>query len=224
MSKIAIIKQRILEYLENKGISKYECYQKTGMTNGVLSKTEGLSEENLLRFVSYYDDVNLEWLLKGQGEMTGRIAKSLLKDEQTTVATAIKSTGEKGIPLIPLEAVAGVMSDNNMQVLKHECEYYRVPLFKNADFLMQVTGDSMQPKYYSGDIVACRKVFIGTFFQWNRVYVIDTNQGVVIKRVHEGKDDKHIRLVSDNTDYKPFEISLEDVCSIAIVVGVVRAE
>lgn len=69
MSEIATLKTRILQYLSFKGISKYECYQKTGITNGVLSKKEGLSEDNLLRFISYYGDISPEWLLTGKGGM-----------------------------------------------------------------------------------------------------------------------------------------------------------
>ena len=69
MRDISIIKQRILQYIENKGISKYECYQKTGITNGVLSQNNGMSEDNLLRFLSYYKDINIEWLITGRGDM-----------------------------------------------------------------------------------------------------------------------------------------------------------
>ena len=58
-----------MQYLENEGISKLECYRNTGMTNSVLSKKEGLSEDNLLRFISYYRDVNPGWLLTGEGDM-----------------------------------------------------------------------------------------------------------------------------------------------------------
>lgn len=82
----------------------------------------------------------------------------------------------------------------------------------------------MQPKYYSGDIVACKRLPIDTFFQWNKVYVIDSEQGVIIKRVRPGRDDKHIMLVSGNMAYAPFELPLEKVYSIALVIGVVRAE
>lgn len=77
MRNIATIKGRILEYLDYKSISKYECYQKTGITNGVLSKKEGLSEDNLLRFISYYSDVNIDWLLTGKGEMLKKDEKKL---------------------------------------------------------------------------------------------------------------------------------------------------
>lgn len=78
MSEIATIKTRILQYLDFKGISKYECYQKTGITNGVLSKKEGLSEDNLLRFVSCFGDISTDWLLMGRGNM--------LRDESSVSA------------------------------------------------------------------------------------------------------------------------------------------
>ena len=36
MREISILKENILKYLEFKGISKYEFYQKTGVSNGIL--------------------------------------------------------------------------------------------------------------------------------------------------------------------------------------------
>lgn len=129
-----------------------------------------------------------------------------------------------GIPLLPVEAVAGVLSGNDMQVMEYDCEYYNIPTFKGAEFLIRVSGDSMQPKYYSGDIVACKRLPIDTFFQWNRVYVIGSEQGVILKRVRQGSDAEHITLISENTDYAPFELPLNKIHSIALVVGVVRAE
>lgn len=53
----------------NKNISKYEFYQKTGISNGILSQKNGLSEDNILKFLSYFTDINPEWLLTGKGEM-----------------------------------------------------------------------------------------------------------------------------------------------------------
>lgn len=129
-----------------------------------------------------------------------------------------------GIPLIPLNAVAGVLAGNSIPVMDYECEHYNVPLFKGADFLIQINGDSMQPKYYSGDIVACRRLRIDTFFQWNRSYVIDSEQGILLKRILPGRDEQHLTLVSENTAYPPFELLRDEIYSIALVVGVIRAE
>jgi hypothetical protein len=65
----SILKQRILEYLNNKGISKYEFYQKTGISNGILSQKGGISEDNILKILSCFNDINPTWLLTGEGEM-----------------------------------------------------------------------------------------------------------------------------------------------------------
>lgn len=146
---------------------------------------------------------------------------SMLRKPQS--ATSDQQT-QKGIPLIPIEAMAGVLSGNSTQVMERECEHYNIPIFNGAEFLIRISGDSMLPKYYSGDIVACKRLPIDTFFQWNRVYVVDSEQGVIIKRVRPGHDDQHVVLVSENEAYAPFELPLEKVYSIALVIGVVRAE
>ena len=100
-----------------------------------------------------------------------------------------------------------------------------MPIFREAEFLIPVKGSSMLPKYNSGDIVACKWVpLTDIFFQWNKVYVLDTNQGALIKRVHKGSDDQHITLVSDNKNYEPFEVALSAINAIAIVIGVIRLE
>ena len=69
MRDFSIIKQKILQYLDNKGISKYKFYQETGITNGILSQSNGLSEENTFKFLSTYRDISLTWLFYGEGSM-----------------------------------------------------------------------------------------------------------------------------------------------------------
>ena len=69
MREFSHIKEKILQYLDYKGISKYKFYQETGITNGILSQSNGLSEENTLKFLNYYRDISAEWLLRGEGSM-----------------------------------------------------------------------------------------------------------------------------------------------------------
>ena len=126
--------------------------------------------------------------------------------------------------MIPIDAMAGALSENSQTIMEYDCEHYVIPMFKGAEFLIPVKGDSMQPKYYSGDIVACKRLPLDTFFQWNRTYVIDSEQGVLIKRVKQGEDDDHITLVSDNPEYDPFSLEKSRIYSLALVIGVVRAE
>lgn len=69
MKNISSQKERILQYLENKGISKNKFYVETGISNGVLDKSSGLTVETLEKFVSKFPDANLTWLVTGVGPM-----------------------------------------------------------------------------------------------------------------------------------------------------------
>jgi phage repressor protein C with HTH and peptisase S24 domain len=133
-------------------------------------------------------------------------------------------TQKRSIPLIPVNAMAG-FGNGEIRVLEYECEHYIVPMFQDAEFLIQVKGSSMIPKYNSGDLVACKKLALADcFFQWHKVYVLSTEQGALIKRVEPDADDNFIVLVSENEKYKPFKLHKSKIYSIAIVVGVIRME
>lgn len=212
MQKKSTIKQNILQFIEYKNITRYEFYKKTGITRGILDQNNGMSEENTAKLLAYFPEINTEWLITGEGNM--------LKSE---LPVAKLTGGVMGIPLIPASAMAGAFTGDN-QVLLHECDRYVVPVFKGADFLIAVKGNSMYPKYSSGDIVACKKLPIDTFFQWNKIYVLDTCQGPLIKRVKKGRTDDTILIVSDNDKYDPFELHKNQVYNIAIVMGAIRLE
>lgn len=130
------------------------------------------------------------------------------------------------IPLIPLSAVAGTASGDNSTILQLDCEYYNIPEFHNkADYLIRITGASMSPKFHSGDVVACKIVPLTTsFFQWNKVYVIDTDQGALVKRVKKSDLEGCIKLVSDNEKYDPFDLDRKSINALGLVIGVIRLE
>lgn len=100
MREKSIIKNKILEYLEFKGITKYEFYKSTGVSNGVLSQNSGMSEENTLRFISHYSEVSLDWLLKDKGDMIenkNSTSENSSLAESTADYEKINSEGKKEI-------------------------------------------------------------------------------------------------------------------------------
>lgn len=196
------------------GISVSSFEKNIGVANGyVNSISKNIGVDKIKIILEKYPNINIEWIQTGAGEMF----RSESNNEVCKVSTG-------GIPLIPINAMAGIAKGENT-ILEYECERYVVPIFREAEFLIPVKGSSMLPKYNSGDIVACKWVpLTDIFFQWNKVYVLDTNQGALIKRVHKGSDDQHITLVSDNKNYEPFEVALSAINAIAIVIGVIRLE
>lgn len=147
-----------------------------------------------------------------------------IDERSTEPAHHVPEGNREGIPLLPISAMAGAFTDD-ISVMEYECERYVVPVFKGADFLIPVKGSSMYPKYSSGDIVACQRVPMSDlFFQWNKVYVIDTNQGALIKRIKPGSTPDKVLIVSDNEKYDPFELPISAIHAVALVIGVIRLE
>lgn len=236
---------KIQQIASNEGITIGAFERSIGASKGVLSRAiangTDIQAKWLEKIVENYPHYSASWLLAGEGPMlktnTSSADEAPYPDEKERKTKKSEKNSEcssriqklpegsmEGIPLIPTSAMAGAFT-SDISFMEYECEHYFIPDFKGADFLIRVKGDSMQPTYYSGDLVACQKIPMNDiFFQWNKTYVLDTNQGAIIKRVLPGKDDDHICIVSDNTKYPPFELEKSYLHAIALVRGIIRLE
>ncbi len=206
----------MLKYCELNGLSKTDFCQKTGLSMGFFNKNSGITSGNLASILEIFQDINPDWLLLDIGEM--------LRNPREFPH---ENGGKTALPLIPSGAVAGLPAGESIGVTFADCERYDVPEFasRGAEFLIRVSGSSMWPKYSNGDILACRRIADILFFQWGKVYVLDTSQGVLVKRVQRSEDPGSVTLVSENSErYAPFDIPRSDIRSLSIVVGVIRME
>ena len=160
--------------------------------------------------------------------MTGKGAmlKNSTPKRPEVLIKKVDSNSKEGIPLIPLDAVAGFPATDSSFAYMENCERYIIPEFqdKGADFIIRVSGDSMIPLYYSGDLIACHKIHDIRFFQWGTVYVLETSQGVLVKRVMETiEHDDCILCASENdTVHRPFLLPKDDIRSMSTIVGLIR--
>ncbi len=220
-----MIKQRILQYLDFKGISKYEFYKKTSFSNGFLDKEGNIGSDKCEKICYVFPDIDLKWLITGNGDMliTGKQEKEALY-----VAEDRPHYGNlKPIPLVSQKAVGGFGNHSFAVEEKDVKEYYVVPKFKHKkiDFMIEVEGPSMYPKYNSGDVVACTIIKENSFIQWHKVHVVATlDQGIIIKRIEPSQKENYLTMMSDNEKYKPFDVPREEITGIALVVGVIRLE
>ena len=187
------IKERIKQFADSKGIPIYKFESTAGLSNGYVNGIrKGIGSEKLSDILRAFPELNRNWLLFGEGEMlrTGAPAEASVS-EDIPPPQLIPAPPGKGLPLIPLPAMAGFLK-GAADIDPNEIEWYFVPAFRDCQFLIRVKGESMSPRYLSGDIVACREVQdTGTFFQWGKTYVLDTDQGVVIKRVRPSEKENH---------------------------------
>ncbi|MDE6695525.1 MAG: hypothetical protein K2K25_01460 [Muribaculaceae bacterium] len=133
----------------------------------------------------------------------------------------------KKLPLVSVKAVGG-FAGKDFSIRKQDIEsYYVIPKFRNldVDFLIEVIGDSMMPRLFPGDIIACSVIRNPNFIQWNKTYLIATDeQGMIVKRLKKSSEKGSLLAVSDNVDYDPFDIPMADIKGLARVVGVIHAE
>lgn len=189
--------------------------------NGIINGDRGASEKFVNKFCERFN-INHNDLLNRYRTY------SVSENEVPVVSQPEHSTyNGDGLPLIPIEAIAGY-GKGDITVMDSEIkERYLVPEFsvRGVKFLIRVSGSSMYPKYSNGDVLACEPITDTSFFQWGKVYVLDTDQGALVKRLYEGKNDDCIECRSDNKEHYPaFQILKTSIRSISIVVGVIRIE
>ncbi|QZT38691.1 hypothetical protein K5X82_07275 [Halosquirtibacter xylanolyticus] len=201
---MSIIKNRIIQYLDFKGVPKSDFYKMTGASNGVLSQKSGISEDNILRFLNSYRDVSVEWLITGEGDM--------IRNEKDSSHYKVAPLG-KSIPLLPVNASGGYLDDFVAQVTDADCETMLSPIH-DVDFGITVVGNSMEPLYPNGSKILIKKINEKAFIEWGKVFVLDTTNGIVVKQLKPSKKDGVITCVSFNENYPAFDVSMEDIFGI----------
>lgn len=230
MDKIfSSVKQRIFLYLDNQGIAKEDFYKNTGISasnfKGLGAKS-ALGSDKIEHILSIYKNLSPQWLIMGEGSML----RSLNYDQSAHIVTTSESDPPKygRIPLLPVSAAAG-RTNGDVTVNEFDIiDNYTIPEFSNkgVKYLIRASGSSMYPKYSNGDLLACRPITDHSFFQWGKVYVLDTDQGPLVKRLYECKADPDcVECHSDNKEhYPPFTIRKSSIRKISIVMGVIRLE
>ncbi|MFK7061388.1 hypothetical protein V3Q90_14820 [Flavobacterium oreochromis] len=64
-----MIQDRIIQFIEYKGLTKYKFYKKTNLSNGFLDKKGTIGVDKCEIIYSFFPEINLEWLITGKGEM-----------------------------------------------------------------------------------------------------------------------------------------------------------
>jgi SOS-response transcriptional repressor LexA len=210
-------KQRILQYLDNKQISKREFYLKTGLSNGFLDKVDNIGSDKLEKIISAYGDLNLSWLVSGSGDMIVSESGAFLSQKRKGYKSEFNT-----VPIIDVKAAAnyksGYVTDGYIDTLDRMI----IPsslIGHKKHYVFRNWGDSMHPTLYDGDYVVASYVDKS---EWqhitdNLVYIIIIDgQGIYIKRLKKSSKEKKIsfRCRSDNRTHPSFNAEIEKIIEI----------
>lgn len=171
-------------------------------------KIKGITEklaDLLLQKFPYY---NKTWLMTGEGDMLS--STSSAKPQQSKKAERVTDDEAYKVPLVPISALAGSLNDFSLSVKRDDCETVISPI-KDIDMAIKISGDSMEPEYPADSQVFVKKINERAFLEWGRVYVLNTCNGIVIKRLMPTNDPNTVLCESINPKYPPFEVNLENV-------------
>lgn len=125
------------------------------------------------------------------------------------------------VPLIPFEARGGQLNGfANNGVTLAQCETVPTP-FKGAQFAISVRGQSMSPTYPSGCVLFISKN-IADWVEWGKVYVLDTENGVIVKQLAPstlGEDFVCCKSFNEAPEFAPFNVPKASIFGIYRVVG-----
>lgn len=213
------IKQNILLYLAQKGVSLYEFYKESGVTRGILQQNNGISEDNIARFLAYASDVSVEWLITGRGEMLSTMQeKKQEKSDSEEKLPKISYNPAIGKPYYDVDFLGGFNEIVNSQVTIPTNNIV-IQGFEKADFWCNVTGHSMEPKINHGDIIALHKCTLEDI-QYGEIYAVVLDTLRTIKILRRSSDPKKLCFVPINTtDYDEQEYSVERIMNVFEVIG-----
>ena len=200
------VKDRLTKFRQYKKLGQGKFEKLSGLSNGYLTQLrKAPGSEKLQRILSAFPDLNRAWLLTGEGEM--------LTGVQTEQTIQSSTDDIHLIPLLPVSAQGGSFNDFIVSIKESSCEKIISPI-KGADYAMSVSGESMAPEYPSGSQILIKRINEKAFIDWGRVYVLDTCNGTVIKRLFPSDTADKVLCRSINPEFPPFEVLLSDVYAV----------
>jgi transcriptional regulator with XRE-family HTH domain len=145
----------------------------------------------------------------------------LLKDLSNTAGTYLAKrrqqkmlTAERNvIHFVPVKAAAGYLAGYADSEFIDELNTFTLPMLAGGNYrAFEIIGDSMLPTP-SGSIIVGEKVDFKEDVKSDQAYiVISRHEGIVYKRVVKNNKLKNkFTLVSDNPQYQPYQVNIEDV-------------
>jgi phage repressor protein C with HTH and peptisase S24 domain len=193
------IKQRLESILVAKGekVNKFS-ENNSAMQVRLNRQIHGTSEvtySTLSLIMERYPDISAEYITTGNGD--------IFKSNMVSVKT---------IPIMPISAQGGSLTDFETSISNYECERIISPI-KDAELAIAIKGHSMEPEYPEKSIVFVKRVNERAFIEWGEVYVLSTVNGTVIKQIEKSENDDYIKCVPLNIDkrYSPFDILKSDI-------------
>ena len=218
--------ERMREYLDYKGITKYKFCNDLGFSNKFLDNSSNMGTDKACKILHHYPEINSEWLLTGNGAMLKENNDTIIimnNDRKTIDSVQVSQE----IPLYDLEAVAGLRELFSSGKPQRVLDTIKIPNLPKCDGAISVTGDSMYPLLKSGDIILYKEtefenIFFGEMYLLS-VKLNDWEEYITVKYVQKSeKGREFVKLVSQNSHHQPKDIHISKISALALIKASIR--
>ncbi|MCD9575470.1 S24 family peptidase [Flavobacterium soyae] len=218
--------ERIREYLDYKGITKYKFCNDLGFSNKFLDNSSNMGTDKACKILHHYPEINSEWLLTGNGAMIKEDNTNIviMNNDRKTIDSLHVS---QEIPLYDLEAVAGLRELFSSGKPQRVLDTIKIPNLPKCDGAISVTGDSMYPLLKSGDIILYKETEFDNIF-FGEMYLLsvklnDWEEYITVKYVQKSEQgSEFVKLVSQNSHHQPKDIHISKISALALIKASIR--
>jgi len=203
---------------KQKGYTQEELCEKLGVKRTMISAYEdGRSEPKLaaLRTLADVFSVTVDELLNRDMEQEGRAG--VQKRNVNILTVAVDSSDNEHISLVGQKASAGYLNGYaDPEYMENLPQFHLPNLSRSKTYrAFEINGDSMLP-LVPGTIIIGDYIEQLSDIKSGKTYILVTGtEGIVYKRVFNYIEEKGcLYLVSDNEQYKPYEVPASEVFEI----------
>src|ERR1700760_1527002 len=213
---MSIISSNIKFLRKKRGLTQQQFADQVGIKRSLVGAYEEERAEpkyDLLKVIAAFFEISIDDFIK---EEINEKWQPKPKGNLRILSISVDKDGDENIEMVPVKASAGYLNGYADPEYVAALPKFYLPMFKQGTYrAFEIKGDSMLP-LVSGTII------IGEYLEnWGELksgdtyVVVSKTEGVVYKRIgNKFKDNKKLKLLSDNPVYEPYEISGEDVLEI----------
>lgn len=237
------IGERLSLFAKKKGFKSIRQFEiETDLPNGFVGKSLSISKARQLQIQSAFPDLNMAWLLTGEGEMLRHAPSQNVTGNNNIVGNS--NTGNNTIinntqpnkdenaphtkPIVP-KYLTSLPNTDVYKVLKADGHTMQldsmtaIPPYNNFDFYYMVRQDAMKPLYKEGDVLALAHTERGSDIIQGASMIIDTNDfGFLLRRIYDRGDYYECRIINENSSFETQNIAKTKVIRLYRIVYSIR--
>ena len=200
------IKDRVIAVLKAKGLNVNRASKMFGIPQRTMNRQVNedgkIAMDLMYAILDAFPEISPLWLILGEGEMFR---------ECDVMQDCVSAPFFSDLP------VSAGLRDSFDPSMEKANGYISLPSQK-ANFYFPVSGTSMEPEVFSGDIVGVVRVGLYDKISPESIYMIVTNENRMIKHCYIDENNPEL-LWCVSPNYPSFAIKKSDICAVFHVVN-----